>query len=200
MLVAASPANAEWQLDVSLAGSGGGSVEFSAPTGQNGMCPPTCTYGAASTTIGTLMPSAAPGSSFSGWSGCTSVTGDTCTVTLTSAPDSCCPPTPHTALYAVSATFGPAPVKRPQEGYCIPTVERGWTFVQLEVDQFVRDPHWAAILAGLPVVLDGHRITPTGAPAILAGLVPGVGLTCDQPYVPYPPGSPFGRRPLLASS
>ena len=83
---------------------------------------------------------------------------------------------------------------RAQEGYCLPTVERGWTFVQLEIDQFVRDPHWAAILAGRAVVLDGRRVTPTGAPAILAALVPGVGLTCDQPYVPYPPGSPFGRR------
>ena len=197
MLVAASPGNAEWQLDVSLAGSGGGSVEFSASTGQNGTCPPTCTYGAASTTIGTLAPSAAPGSTFSGWSGCTSVSGDTCTVTLTSAPDSCCPPTPHTAFYAVSATFGPAPVERPQEGYCIPTVERGWTFVQLEVDQFVRDPHWAAILAGLPPRPRRPPHHADRSACDLAALVPGVGLTCDQPYVPYPLGSPFGRRPLM---
>ena len=196
VLAAAPAARADWRLDVGLAGSGSGSVAVSVQA-QMGTCPALCTFTGAASTTATLIPAASPGSAFQAWSGCTTVSGDTCTVTLVSAPDSCCPPTPHVAVYAVTATFAPAPpvpYSPPwKEGYCVPTVERGWAFAELVVDQPTRDPYWATIFGSrIPFVLDGRLVTPTGAPVILAALVPGVGLTCDQPYVPYPPNSPYG--------
>ena len=192
LLAVAPSARADWRLDVGLGGSGNGSVTVSVML-QAGTCPGMCSFAGGSSTTATLVPVATPGSILEGWSGCTTLSGNNCTVTLVSAPDSCCPLTPHVAVYSVTAMFAPSPPQVPQEGYCVPTVERGWTFAQLAVDQPTRDPYWATIFGSrIPVVLGGHLVTPTGAPVILAALVPGVGLTCDQPYVPYPPGSPYG--------
>jgi hypothetical protein len=156
VLAAAPAARANWRLDVGVAGSGSGSVAVSVQA-QMGTCPGVCTFTGGASTTATLIPAASPGSTFQAWSGCTTVSGDTCSVTLVSAPDSCCP-TPHFAVYAATAMFAPAqpvPYSPPREGYCVPTVERGWTFAELAVDQPTRDPYWATIFGSrIPFVLD----------------------------------------------
>lgn len=75
----------------------------------------------------------------------------------------------------------------PSEAFCLQTKERGETFVQANPGAFDVGGAWYAItVAGTPVVLDGHTVTPlweNGKGVILAAKVPGVGLTCGQPYV-----------------
>lgn len=82
-----------WTLTASKAGSGTGSVS-SSPAGITG-CTTTCTASFPHGTSVTLTPSAASGSTFTGWSGACSGTGS-CTV-------------PMTSNTSVTATFGLAP-------------------------------------------------------------------------------------------
>jgi hypothetical protein len=69
-------------LTVSPAGTGTGTV-ISSPSGIN--CPLTCSASYGSGTVLTLTPAANVNSTFTGWSGCDSVAGDVCTVTLSSS-------------------------------------------------------------------------------------------------------------------
>jgi Divergent InlB B-repeat domain/Domain of unknown function DUF11 len=66
-------------LTVNPQGNGNGTVA-STPAGVN--CPPACSVNVAGGTAIDLLPSAAAGSVFVGWSGCDSLTDSTCTVTM----------------------------------------------------------------------------------------------------------------------
>jgi hypothetical protein len=84
----------------------------------------------------------------------------------------------------------PAPKPNPQlpvEAFCVKTKERGNTFVQANPASFKPGGDWYALWStNSKVVLDGHAVTlwfEDGNGVILAANVPGVGLTCDQPYV-----------------
>jgi hypothetical protein len=68
-------------LTVVKAGTGSGTVT-SSPAGIS--CGSTCTHKFAAGTVVTLSASAAPGSTFAGWSGACSGTGD-CVVTVSAA-------------------------------------------------------------------------------------------------------------------
>jgi hypothetical protein len=66
-------------LTVTLTGSGAGTV-----TGANGgiACPGTCTVAVAPGSTDSLTATADAGSTFTGWSGCTSATGPSCTINV----------------------------------------------------------------------------------------------------------------------
>jgi alpha-tubulin suppressor-like RCC1 family protein len=72
----------QFDLSVVRSGSGTGTVT-STPAGIN--CGPDCSESYNSGTNVTLTASAASGSTFSGWSGCNTVSGTTCSVTMNSA-------------------------------------------------------------------------------------------------------------------
>lgn len=76
----------------------------------------------------------------------------------------------------------PEPEPEPaRDGYCMPQpVLRSDGTTGAFVDLVSGQPAWDPRYAG----------------AVLAALVAGVGLTCDPPYYPYPPGSNFGFRPV----
>src|SRR5437867_6636502 len=103
-------------LTVNQAGTGSGTV-----TSSDGLisCPSTWTATYVSSTSVTLTVSPATGSAFGSWSGCTTVSGATCTVTMTAAK-------------SVTATFNVAVVSAPvlkwQYGGCLtgPYCQRGW--------------------------------------------------------------------------
>jgi type IV pilus modification protein PilV len=69
-----------WALNVTPAGGGTGTVT-SSPAGIS--CGSACSASFASGTEVTLIATAATGSTFAGWSGCTSTSGNACTVSLT---------------------------------------------------------------------------------------------------------------------
>jgi hypothetical protein len=188
------------------------------PLKTAGGCVANCYLRGGLSTVARLTAVPDPGLVFAGWeprgpvadpnvldtnhpqpSGCDSVNGSTCTIRVDPGGDVCCPlgfVEVHILLYSVRVRFGVGDAG-PHEGYCVPTLERGWTFVELGVDQHQRDPYWSAVFATrAPIVLSGHQVTPVGPP-VLAALVPGVGLTCDQPHFPYATGSPYGRRDYL---
>jgi hypothetical protein len=81
------------------------------------------------------------------------------------------------------------PVNRqlPVEAFCVQTIERGETFVQAQPDSFKPGGDWYNLwFNNQKVTLDGHVVTlqyEGGKGVILAANVPGVGLTCGQPYV-----------------
>lgn len=90
----------------------------------------------------------------------------------------------------------PAPPQENHEGYCVQTKERGETFVLAGVDSFKPGGDWYKLWqTGATVSLDGHTVTlmnedglnghqkGIGNGVILAANVPGVGLTCAQPWV-----------------
>lgn len=68
-------------LSLTMTGGGSGTVTFS--PGYN--CSGTCRQAYSNGEMVTLTAAAAPDSSFSGWTGCDSMTGATCTVSMTSA-------------------------------------------------------------------------------------------------------------------
>jgi endo-1,4-beta-D-glucanase Y len=69
-------------LTVSKTGKGAGTIN-SAPAGIN--CGADCSEAYASDTAVTLTPTAATGSTFTGWTGCTSINGTACLVTVNAA-------------------------------------------------------------------------------------------------------------------
>src|SRR2546426_691613 len=103
-------------LTVNRAGTGSGTATSSHP---GITCPATCTAAYDSGTRGTLAATPAPGSTFSSWSGCNTVSGTICTVTMTAAK-------------SVTATFNVAVVSAPvlkwQYGGCLPGpyCQTGW--------------------------------------------------------------------------
>ena len=72
----------KYTLTVSKTGKGAGTIN-SAPAGIN--CGADCSEAYASGTAVTLTPTAATGSTFTGWTGCTSVNGTACRVTVNAA-------------------------------------------------------------------------------------------------------------------
>ncbi len=103
-------------LTVNRAGTGSGTAT-SSPPGIN--CGATCSAAYDSGTVVTLAATPAAGSTFSSWSGCNTVSGTICTVTMTAAK-------------SVTATFNVAVVSAPvlkwQYGGCLtgPYCQRGW--------------------------------------------------------------------------
>ena len=91
--VTVSAAPTSYTLAVSKAGTGSGAVT-SSPAGIS--CGATCSASYTNGTSVTLTATAASGSTFSSWTGCDSVSGSTCTVTMSTAK-------------SVSATFNTAP-------------------------------------------------------------------------------------------
>ena len=81
----------------------------------------------------------------------------------------------------------PLNTQKPVEAFCVQTVQAGETFVQANPGSFKPGGDWYALVtSGATVSLDGHVRTlqwEDGKGVILAAKVPGVGLTCDQPYV-----------------
>jgi hypothetical protein len=85
----------------------------------------------------------------------------------------------------------PAPVVNGQitaEGFCVQTLQRGETFVQANVGSFNAGGDWFDLWSSQATVTtaDGYVVTllfEDGHGAIVAPNVPGVGLTCAQPYV-----------------
>lgn len=77
--------------------------------------------------------------------------------------------------------------QEPVEAFCVQTLQRGETFVQANPGAFDPDGAWYPLFVGqATVILDGQSVTllyEGGKGVILAALVPGVGLTCAQPYV-----------------
>jgi hypothetical protein len=83
----------------------------------------------------------------------------------------------------------------PQEnrtGWCFQTKNQGWTFVDLTSDfSPVKGASWFDLyLAEATVVLDGHEVTFAGWESwrkdggiLPAPNIPGVGLTCDNPWL-----------------
>lgn len=90
------------------------------------------------------------------------------------------PVTPPVAAPAVSSS-------EPTEAFCVQTLQRGETFVQANEGSFDQGGSWYDLtVGGATVSLDGHDVTllwENGAGVIVAPNVPGVGLTCGQPYV-----------------
>src|SRR5207244_2752491 len=82
-------------LTVTKAGSGSGTVT-SNPAGIN--CGSTCSGSYASGTAVTLTATPAGGSAFASWSGCDSMSGNTCSVTMNAARS-------VTAAFSVNQTF-----------------------------------------------------------------------------------------------
>src|SRR5947199_4272257 len=103
-------------LTVNRAGTGNGTAT-SSPPGIN--CGATCSAAYDSGTVVTLAATPAAGSTFSSWSGCNTVSGTICTVTMTAAK-------------SVTATFNVAVVSAPvlkwQYGGCLPGpyCQTGW--------------------------------------------------------------------------
>src|SRR5947209_5983072 len=103
-------------LTVNRAGAGSGTAT-SSPPGIN--CGATCSAAYDSGTVVTLAATPAAGSTFSSWSGCNTVSGTICTVTMTAA-------------RSVTATFNVAVVSAPvlkwQYGGCLPGpyCQTGW--------------------------------------------------------------------------
>src|SRR5437773_907927 len=103
-------------LTVNRAGTGSGTAT-SSPPGIN--CGATCSAAYDSGTVVTLAATPAAGSTFSSWSGCNTVSGTICTVTMTAAK-------------SVTATFNVAVVSAPvlkwQYGGCLPGpyCQTGW--------------------------------------------------------------------------
>jgi len=81
-VVTAAFAAQQFGLTVGKAGLGSGTVT-SSPAGIN--CGPTCSASYNSGTVVTLTATPAFGSLFTGWSGCDTVSGSTCSVTMSAA-------------------------------------------------------------------------------------------------------------------
>lgn len=112
-----------------------------------------------------------------------------CHPTKTTTTSSTTTTTQTTTTFPTTSTSLPPPLntQKPVEAFCMQTAERGETFVQANPDSFKPGGDWYTIWKNqMPVKLDGHVVTPQyedGHGVILAAKVPGVGLTCDQPYV-----------------
>src|SRR5438132_8425771 len=111
-----NPSSQLFTLTVNRAGTGNGTAT-SSPPGIN--CGATCSAAYDSGTVVTLAATPAAGSTFSSWSGCNTVSGTICTVTMTAA-------------RSVTATFNVAVVSAPvlkwQYGGCLPGpyCQTGW--------------------------------------------------------------------------
>ena len=83
-----------FSLTVATAGTGGGTVTSTSKPGSSNQinCGPTCSALYTSGTVVTLTAEAGTGSTFTGWGGCDSASGATCTVTMN-------------AVKSVTATF-----------------------------------------------------------------------------------------------
>lgn len=96
------------------------------------------------------------------------------------------PGTPSTTPPPISAT-PPLSSSEPREAFCVQTAQRGETFVQANTTSFSPGGDWFKLWQSeATVVLDGHVVTllfEGGNGVILAAKVPGIGLTCGQPYV-----------------
>src|SRR2546422_34695 len=107
-----NPSSQLFTLTVNRAGTGNGTAT-SSPPGIN--CGATCSAAYDSGTVVTLAATPAAGSTFSSWSGCNTVSGTICTVTMTAA-------------RSVTATFNVAVVSAPvlkwQYGGCLPGPHR----------------------------------------------------------------------------
>lgn len=103
-------------------------------------------------------------------------------------------PPPHGTPPPIQAA--PAPPQENHEGYCVQTKERGETFVLAGKKSFEPNGDWWKLWQSQATVsLDGHTVTlmledglngrqkGIGNGVILAANVPGVGLTCAQPWV-----------------
>lgn len=92
-----------------------------------------------------------------------------------------------TTTPTTTSTVPPVNPQQPVKAFCVQTVERGETFVQANPDSFSPGGDWYALVtSGATVVLDGHTVTlqwEDGKGVIAAPDVPGVGLTCDAPWV-----------------
>src|SRR5438876_3157815 len=114
--VTATSTAQRFTLTVTRAGTGSGTAT-SSPPGIN--CGATCSAAYDSGTVVTLAATPAAGSTFSSWSGCNTVSGTICTVTMTAAK-------------SVTATFNVAVVSAPvlkwQYGGCLtgPYCQTGW--------------------------------------------------------------------------
>lgn len=111
------------------------------------------------------------------------------------------PPTPPSSEHPPHGTpppiqAAPPPPQENHEGYCVQTKQRGETFVLAGVDSFKPGGDWYDLWQSQATVsLDGHTVTlmnedglngrqkGIGGGVILAANVPGIGLTCGQPYV-----------------
>lgn len=95
-------------------------------------------------------------------------------------------PPPHGTPPPIQAT-PPFNSSEPREAFCVQTAQRGETFVQATTTSFSPQGDWFKLWqTEATVVLDGHTVTllfEGGKGVILAANVPGVGLTCAQPYV-----------------
>jgi dipeptidyl aminopeptidase/acylaminoacyl peptidase len=80
-------------------------------------------------------------------------------------------PSPPSSPVPCEFVDGACVVDPHRDGYCAPNGR----FLDLIAGQPSRDPAYRD--------------------AVPAAYVPGIGLTCDRPYFPYPVGSPFGSRP-----
>lgn len=72
--------NQHHTLALAFSGTGGGSVLFSS---DDSSCSVNCTQSIPNAATVSLTPTATPGSSFIGWSGCDAITNNVCSVTLT---------------------------------------------------------------------------------------------------------------------
>lgn len=95
-------------------------------------------------------------------------------------------PPPTTTPPPISTT-PPVNTNEPREAFCVQTAQRGETFVQATTTSFSPQGDWFKLWQSeATVVLDGHVVTllfEGGKGVILAANVPGIGLTCAQPYV-----------------
>ena len=97
------------------------------------------------------------------------------------------PPPNHPTGPPPQLSAPPVSPNGPVEGFCMQTTTAGETFVQANAGSFDPGGDWYSLWSSqTPVTLDGQVLTPqfeNGRGVILAALVPGVGLTCAQPYV-----------------
>lgn len=84
----------------------------------------------------------------------------------------------------------PVPPNVTALGYCVQTINRGWSYVQLYPTAFDPGKPWRTLydagatvrVAGIDLVLAG-KIESVAVGVIVAPIVKGVGATCDQPWV-----------------
>lgn len=117
-----------------------------------------------------------------GWTTTTTPGWTTTTVPTTTDEE----PPPTTTTPPVQPT-PPVKPEEPSQGFCVQTVQRGETFVQANPGSFSPGGDWFALWQSqATVVIAGQTVTlqyEGGKGVIEAPNVPGVGYTCDQPYV-----------------
>lgn len=72
-------------------------------------------------------------------------------------------------------------------GYCVQTLNRGWTYVEAALGSFDAGTEWRALYdSGATVFVAGHTLLLAAegdVGLVVAPVVDGLGGTCDQPYV-----------------